>query len=150
MALSLDQALDQLSGLEAAYQVSRNPIDVWRAYQICRRSGIPLPSWILGYFDASASSICNLVDPEEARHRLPQQARQIGLALGFDIRRGQANLFEQAKRRDRNQRICQAIEAALITHRGKLYFAYGDVSKKFDLSPSTICRIWLASRAGQR
>lgn len=148
MARSLERSLDQLSQLEESYRVSCNPILAWQGYEICRQDDIPLQRWILDYFDAGARSICTLVDPTAARFRLPHQARQVGYALGFGIRAGQANLFEQAKRSDRNQNICAEIKR-LISQRRKLYLAYEDASKTFGLSPSTICRIWLASRRSQ-
>jgi hypothetical protein len=52
---------------------------------------------VLDYLDRGADAICKLVDTEAPKQRFPQQARQVGLALEFGIKRGQANFFEKAK-----------------------------------------------------
>lgn len=43
-----------------AYQRTKNPINAWRAFAECRHAGIPVPEWILEYFERSAIRIHRL------------------------------------------------------------------------------------------
>jgi hypothetical protein len=133
-----------LARLQLAYEQTGIVFYVWDAFRFCRANGLPIPTWVLRYLDRSAEKILNLAKSNKGR-RFPQQARQIGIALGFSGRRGRPNLFEQMKRRERIEKIVREVEDA-ITKRNKLYLAYEDVGHLNKTSPATVRRLYLAWR----
>ena len=133
-----------LARLQAAYDLTGITLYVWDAYRFCRANDLPIPPWVLSHLDLCAEKIFGAVAHDGLR-RLPQQARRIGIALGFGGERGRDNLYEQMKRHDRNDAIVTAVEQ-LIENRWPYYAAYSHVADKFKLSISTINRIWLAAR----
>jgi hypothetical protein len=129
---------------QAAYEETGITVYVWDAYRFCRANDLPVPPWVLRYFDQSAEKISGLVARDGPR-RLPQQARCIGIALGFGGARGRPNLYEQMKRHERAGAIVRDVQQ-LVGQRWPLYAAYSEVATRFNLSISTINRIWLAAQ----
>jgi len=86
-ALGNDQNLGRL---QAAYEETSIVLYVWDAYRFCRANDLPIPPWVLRYFDQTAEKLSTLADNKV--RRFPHQARQIGIALGLSGGRGRSRL----------------------------------------------------------
>lgn len=73
---------DDLRGGLAGYSIDRchllydetgNPVHVWKAYRVARKTGVELPQWVLDYFDAAAGAL----------ESNPGKGSEILEALGF-------------------------------------------------------------------
>src|SRR5450756_1349349 len=42
---------------QALYRISGNPMHAWRAFDIARHGGIPIPDWVLDYLDPVANCL---------------------------------------------------------------------------------------------
>jgi hypothetical protein len=83
----------------ALYLRRRNPIHVWRAYAAARQLGVPVPDWVLDYFDTCAKALAT-------RH---SSAKAIADALGLGTRGGRL-VTGQADTDERNVAIVERID----------------------------------------
>jgi hypothetical protein len=81
---------------EDLYQRTHNPLHVWHAYVMARHASVPLPSWVVGYFDHVADV---LTAPEG-----PRSPQAIAEALGLRTKGGPSKA-RQAKTDERNADI---------------------------------------------
>jgi hypothetical protein len=73
------------------YLKTSNPIHAWQAYRIARKCGVPLPAWVLDYFDRCAEKVIIATDNT-----------QIAQAVELAQKGGGASKTRQAKKNARN------------------------------------------------
>jgi hypothetical protein len=54
---AVESALNWADNYYAKAKATGNPLNVWFAYQEFQSAGLPLPSWILAYFDHAAAEL---------------------------------------------------------------------------------------------
>lgn len=79
---------------ESLFEVTANPVFVWRSYRRCRRLGAPIPSWVLAAFDYMADR----VDAVMEQGGSPQDLL-IALRVSRSRGRGKPQLARAASRR---------------------------------------------------
>jgi hypothetical protein len=76
-----------LAHLETEYAATQNPMAIWGAWQLCRGDGdgfvVPLPPWVIAYFDNFAVRLQDWVEKGVPSDRLSEE---VGNALGFKAR----------------------------------------------------------------
>jgi hypothetical protein len=98
-----------LARLQAAYNETGITLFVWDAFRFGRANDLSIPPWVRRYLDQCAEKIFGSVTGNGPR-RLPQQARRIGIALGFGGARGRPNLYEQMNRHGRDDAIVREVK----------------------------------------
>jgi hypothetical protein len=100
------------------YEQTKNPVHVWRGYQICRECRCEsLPHWILDYLDAVASAVMELrIRFEDGP--IKQLPAQIADIFGFQ-RAGQGvrdTAFSEVDRRFRDQGLAITVRRLIRTN----------------------------------
>jgi len=86
-AAAVESALKWADNYYAKAKATGNPLGVWFAYQEFQSAGLPLPSWILAYFDHAAAEL------RKGIHSKPTDATGfIAAALGMGGR-GRGTVF---------------------------------------------------------
>ena len=75
--------IEQNHGL---YLQAANPIHVWRAYDLARRCRVPIPDWVLAYFDTVAKRL--------AAPMGPRSPKAIADALGLGTKGGRSKTLQ--------------------------------------------------------
>ncbi|HRW60069.1 MAG TPA: hypothetical protein P5340_05390 [Defluviicoccus sp.] len=120
---------DFLASRERQYRETGNPAFVWLAYGYCRTSGVPLPLWVLGYFDRCYERIEHAVFRHEAKGEPSASiTASIGAIFGFKSGRGRGNWISQ---------ISSTMSAVVQT---KL-FRRGDRHRRSGLAPGRMLEI---------
>jgi len=124
---------------------TKNPIYAWRAFENARRLKYPVPEEVLDYLLNVAHRIVGVAqDPPR-----PAQ-RPVALAKALKLHKtgaGQGSAFAEYSRRLQDREI--ALDTAKrINYYGpdKSDYAFDDISKKHELSKSTVRRNFLAHK----
>lgn len=125
-----------MADYEQLYTSSRSPVWVFRAWLHARGAAVPVPDWVLGYFDAAATNLMDLTgEPPKARSIAPAVAR----ALGFLQRgKGRRNLFVVY---DRDRSIAASVFLQRVSGQ-KLLHAYEAAAAKHGVNRRTAERAW--------
>ena len=94
----------------ALFKDEENPLFAWRAYQFSRQNDVPLPEWVLDYFD---EVVKNLLNPQ--RPKLPNERTGVLIQKALQMnKKGRGNIFKRFfdidKRVDAVGRILELLE----------------------------------------
>ena len=112
-----------------------NPLAVWVAYRLARRSGLPVPEWVFAYLDNFAELV------REWREKPPagDLARAVGVALGFGSARKDQNPLTDWRERREGERWFAAFEEHLRRGRSPTA-ARQEVAREFNTTEATVRR----------
>jgi hypothetical protein len=122
-----------------------NPVHAWRAYLECRGHNLPIPDWVLSYFDRVAGRFWAL---SSAGTTLPRDISAT-VAEALEMKRpgrgGAGNVFAAYDRREEGE---MAMEAAFQINLldGQRKLAFKRVAKARNVSPSKVERAFNAWR----
>ena len=85
---------------QALYRHSGNPMHAWRAFDIARHGGIPIPDWVLEYLDPVAKALTAAPGPSTPK--------AVADALGLGIKGG-PSMAQQARTDQRHLDIVEHI-----------------------------------------
>ena len=114
---AMDQALDRggltdtakaaeaIARHSALYRERRNPFDALEAFVIARRAGLPIPEWILEYFERAAKRVM-------LRARGDRENRPREIAEAFDL--APARTGRQGRRPDAMEQLDHDHRAAMM------------------------------------
>lgn len=130
------------------YQRDQNPFFVWQAYDHFRRAGMPIPEWILEYFDKAADALFALrlgqTDLKIHAKELPATgdnlAQLVAKALGFR-EKGRGTALSKLKKSDAE--ISMALRAQQRMNSGETQeTSFGETADEIGVSDSTVRRAW--------
>jgi hypothetical protein len=112
-----------------------NPLAVWVAWRLARRSGLPVPEWVLAYLDDFAQNVHEWVEKPPAG----DLARAVGVALGFGSARKDENPLTDWRERCEGERWLLAFEARLEQGLSPTA-ARQEVAREFNTTEATVRR----------
>ena len=121
------------ASMEAQYRQDRNPRHAWSAYDIARAASMPVPDWVLAYFDRVAETMHVLtINPPLEKDGIAKAAmRALELPRG-----GRRNAFLAWPKQNHEQWIALEVQG-LLDEGHKLYEAARMVGKEH---PTALCR----------
>ena len=139
---------------EQEFRAYDNPLYVWEAYGTCRSVDLPLPPWVLKYFDRCLANLDAIRDDTERsvsgkyRKRRPQSSQAVRIAEAFAFkspgRSGAANPFRSYIEQAKSFWLVVSVARDLADGK-KLYIAIEDVATANGLHKSTVARAWSSS-----
>jgi hypothetical protein len=116
---------------EDLYRMFNNPVHAWAVYKAARKAGVPVPGWVLEYFDECATRMMRApaaADSAAAVHRAMAFPRRAG-----SLARDQCKYHEIVARcRDgRRQRPAELDEVI-----------FGEVAERFNLTTERVAAIF--------
>src|SRR5690349_11129698 len=87
-----------LARQRADFLRTSNPVYAWRAYQIARSAGAPLPEWVLVYFDECAVALASAKTSDE-----------IAAALQLATKGGGPSQRHRTATHDRHEEMIEAV-----------------------------------------
>ena len=136
----------------AQYQRTGNPFFVWQAYDHFRRAGMPIPEWILEYFDKAADRLFALrlgvTDLTTHVKEIPATgdnlAQLVAKALGFR-KKGRGTALSKLKKLDAE--VSMALRAQQRMNSGETQeTSFGETADELGVSDSTVRRAWREHR----
>jgi hypothetical protein len=127
--------------LRQDYERTMDPHYAWVTYQACRR-GIPVPGWVVEYFDQVAKAMC--AAPDESEDWTKRFAR--ALAPGFEPR-GRRTFFEQHEKGWRDWLLARLVQEEIERGNSQVV-AWEIVAEAEGPSPETVRNAWRANRDG--
>jgi hypothetical protein len=112
-----------------------NPLAVWVAWRLSRRSGLPAPEWVLAYFDAFAELVREWIEKPPAG----DLARAVGVALGFGSARKDQNRLTDWRERREGKKWFLAFEAHVQQGLSPTR-ARREVAREFNTTEATVRR----------
>lgn len=154
----VESTMRRIAWARRNYVQTRNPLYPWEAYFYARSSGVPLPSWVLFYFDRVAGEL-----EQMWLFRPPMQgsiavAATEALELKSRGRKGAVNPFAEIMTRRHTFEIAEAV-LLKIQDGTKPDIAFDDVARSHpsecrfaatpcaSISRTTVRRYWLQHRA---
>jgi hypothetical protein len=131
--------LDELRGLEHLYSRNQNPLAAMHAYRLCRQHALPLPAWVLAYFDGAVGKAISIEptatkwikrkNPEPGKETRAVKSVAPAFARAFGITRpARLNLYDQFGRDLIELYMFLEIRRELAEHGRK----YGSVKSLFE------------------
>jgi hypothetical protein len=75
----------------ALFENEKNPLYAWKVYRMCRRNNVPLPWWVLDYFDKVAEGLLN---PQ--RPKLPNERTGVFIQKALKMnKKGKGDIFRR-------------------------------------------------------
>lgn len=124
------------------YLRDRNPVYAWRAFVAARAEGLPIPTWVLEYFDRVGKGVLKI----QCRYGTANPVANLSLVLAEAL---------EMKPRGKNKRVnafSKAVEKNLIRYGytvahyikqgDKETFAIEAAAKDYEVSPATVRRAW--------
>lgn len=132
--IDLKAAESSLSKFRRQFEKTGNSIEAWQAYKYARRLGVPVPGWVLDYFDACSFQINELywgaIQGKKVSDK--QVIDAVGLK-GFDFKK-HANW--------RWLRVGLQVQIQM-SQGTKEIFAVEEAARKYGISAATARRDWM-------
>jgi len=130
-----------LSHYEQEYIKTKNPLNVWRAYGVCRGDDLEIPSWVFSYLDSIARAFW---DASMAENKTPNDVEEFVFDTlqfkGFGAKTGTENIFSKYK--DTESLIIATEISCLVGQGHKEKTAWELTAKKRNISASKSYRCW--------
>jgi hypothetical protein len=123
---------------ENAYKAGRHPWFAWAAYAYYRQAGLPLPEWVLAYFDEVAVNI-QLCIHRKAAGRVSDWRRAVAEAVGFKSRPGAGDMLSELLN-STEMEVGKEVEELKAQFGGKLKEARRSVSERRSIPETTVAR----------
>ncbi len=119
-----------------------NPLAVWGAYLECRAAKLPLPEWVLAYFDRVASRLTRRVSAG-----MPSVPKNPAAAIAADlemVRQGAGSVFAHWDRQD--ELLMAAEVERRMSHGEGVTASIRNASKALSKGEQTVERAWRKHR----
>ncbi len=115
------------------FNEEENPLLAWRAYQLCRQEDMPVPGWVLKYFDEVANG---LLRPQA--HRKPNERTAIFIQKTLKMdKKGKGSVFKRYIEAERKiDAVSQILE--LLQEGETIENAISQISEKTGISDNTL------------
>lgn len=140
---------------ESEYRKTKHPLFVFEAYDYARAGNLPIPEWVLEYFDESARELNKWVRAAGGGDAIPDPNQKIAAAFGMAGSRGK-NVFVEFANKSmiiENYRLAQEVAGYLMTGKftetGAIDKVVDDLAAQFPASAprhSKVRAAWKANR----
>lgn len=130
---------NQLEVERRCYEETGSVLHPWAAYRLARVNKVPVPEWVLQYFDKAANNLFELNSQLHQGEKVGDLAAAASRAMGLTGGRGQGSAFSKYNRKW----IVYGMNVrAWIQDGEKEYRAIEIVAERLQVDKSTVRRGW--------